>query len=126
MKLPSLPHSRSRQHTASVMLLLWLFALASGVANACMLEQPASHAPSAAAAHAEPSKVPCLKACDDGSQALLKQSQPAAPCDPGAAPLVAILWVAASPEARLVRGLADPPSPPPPAPVRILYSRLTS
>lgn len=149
MKLPSHPNARSRQRTAAVMLLLWLFALISGVANACLLEQPGSHAPSAAtsvpaSSHAvndasghagsmathstdeELSKAPCLKACDEGSQALLKQSPPDAPCDPGAAPLVAILWVAASPGARLVRGIADPPPPLPQAPLWVLYSRWLS
>ena len=35
--------SRSKRHTALVVLLLWLFALASGVANACLLESPGLH-----------------------------------------------------------------------------------
>lgn len=35
--------SRSKRPTALVVLLLWLFALASGVANACLLETPGLH-----------------------------------------------------------------------------------
>ena len=36
--LPSLPNTRTRRNTACVMLFVWLFALASGLANDCLLE----------------------------------------------------------------------------------------
>ena len=36
--MPSLPNSRTRRNTACAMLFVWPFALASGVANACLLE----------------------------------------------------------------------------------------
>ncbi len=46
-------HNRTKRHTAFVVLLVWLFALASGVANACLLQTPelpstAQHGPEAA------------------------------------------------------------------------------
>ena len=36
-------HTRIQRNTAFAMLLMWLFALASGVANACFLEAPEPH-----------------------------------------------------------------------------------
>lgn len=44
--------SRSKRPTALVVLLLWLFALASGVANACLLETPGLHSSSHSNPHA--------------------------------------------------------------------------
>ena len=41
--MPSLPNSRTRRNTACAMLFVWLFALASGVANACLLEPRGVH-----------------------------------------------------------------------------------
>ena len=35
--------TRTKRNTAFVVLLGWLFALASGVANACLLETPEMH-----------------------------------------------------------------------------------
>ena len=32
------PNTRAKRNTAFMVLLVWLFALASGVANACLLE----------------------------------------------------------------------------------------
>ena len=46
--------SRSKRPTALVVLLLWLFALASGVANACLLETPGLHSSSHSNPHANP------------------------------------------------------------------------
>ncbi len=97
--MPSLPNTRTRRNTARVMLFVWLFALASGVANACLLEphgihdhgSPLSHlsatgaTPGVAGDRAEdithddgdsdigPTNA-CLKACDESSQSLLKHS----------------------------------------------------
>lgn len=92
-------NSHTRRHTALMMLLVWLFTLASGAANACVLEERGSHSHGAPAVHlsaadaaletapghaagtahdepdtdTEPTKESCLKACDAGSQSLLKQ-----------------------------------------------------
>ena len=90
-------HTRIKRNTAFAMLLVWLFMLASGVANACLLEAPEPHsrvgmepAGATSPAHAElvahpvdsaghhdeptSSKESCLKACNDGTNALLKAS----------------------------------------------------
>ena len=87
----------SRHHKRSIalmMLVVWMFALLSGVANACLTEprgepahaathtSPTQHPTSAAvqphaadqAQHGEHSdKAPCQKSCDASSQTLLKQ-----------------------------------------------------
>ena len=139
--------TRTQRHTAFVVLLVWLFALASSVANACMLETRESH-PTAVnsllsatgqapaellaqkgtdAGHHDDSdgtKESCLKVCDDGTHTLLKAYSSVDHTDPGPAPLVAILWTA-SPHAvsapRRADNLAIPIVGPP---VRVRYSRL--
>ena len=101
----------NRCNAAHLMLAMWVFVLASGFANACLLKGPATvfnklavkvgnaYGASAASDHLEPidhhgdksSRAPCLKACDEGAQAL--QAHPGAdPVNPGSAPLVAIVW----------------------------------
>lgn len=117
------------------MLVVWLFVLASGVANACLLEAPAhgGHQSSSESSHNEGhaaanghnseqgSKAPCLKACDDGSQAL-QSSSGMDSVDPGAPLLAAVLWTGRAPVAARHRGfdtlpsLIDPPE-------RIIFSR---
>jgi hypothetical protein len=99
------------------MLLIWLFALSAGVANACLLEDTAPHGkpptvgtksghrPGSAggfrlAVHEEqaghgdqPSpKAPCLKVCDDGPQSLVKQVSPPGFDAPVLAVAFARLW----------------------------------
>lgn len=107
-------NTRAKRNTAFVVLLVWLFAVASGFANACVLEARTTHSHDSAAAHAiavkeapeisaihagiiashgassQASEAPCLKVCDDGSQSLLKHQSRFDPTDPG--PL-AIVWV---------------------------------
>jgi hypothetical protein len=139
MKLFSSPSTTRK--AAAFMLALFAFALASGVANACLLQEPShtalieavevahaagaqgAHGHAVAASHNEEdiSKAPCLKACDEGSQALQYHS-PADPLDPGAAPLVAVGW-ALVPMATTQRRAAafHPPVDGPPE--RVRYSR---
>lgn len=140
--------SRTRRHTALAVLLVWLFAVASGVANACLLEVRIAHgqaasadSPTAAdtpaemAAHAgavaghddhsgKPSE-PCLKVCDDGSNSLPTHPAGVKLTDADTAPVVAVLWTAAT----LV--VSDTPrrvellqAPAPGQPLRVRYSRL--
>ena len=93
------------------MLLVWVFGLISGVANACLLEAPGGaaqfehhdgkHAAVAAHLHIEASpipaddahtsKQPCLKVCNDSSRSLPKK-YPAGQIDPGLPSVVAVLW----------------------------------
>ena len=139
--------TRTKRNTAFVVLLVWLFALASSVANACLLEtrEPNSTGPknSLAATRQAPAellaqlgthanhhddsdgtKEACLKVCDDATHTLPKAYSSVDHTDPGPAPLVAILWTA-SPHAvsapRRADNLAIPIVGPP---VRVRYSRL--
>ena len=111
---------RAKRTTAFAVLLVWLFAVASGVANACLLEAPGAHshvgaagsaemghAPAVSARHSgaddghdddsDTSKESCLKVCDAGSNAPVKLQAGFDLADPGMAPLVAIVWNAAAP-----------------------------
>ena len=107
--------ARTKRHTAFGVLLAWLFALASGVANACLLETPdlhvqamtksvvtagrdaaksAVHASSSAGQHddTDDGKESCLKVCDDGTHTLTNAASGVDHTDPGPAPLFATLW----------------------------------
>ena len=146
-------NTRTQRRIAFAVLLVWLFAVASGVASACLLQAsdgsqaPGVHAHRAMAASAasgDPTAVPaghfeagdghdgdtraaaplCLKVCDEGSTALLKLQAPVDLSDPGMAPLVAVVWNPAAP------GISGPcwrvdaqPAPAGP-PVRDRYCRL--
>ncbi len=144
--------TRTKRNTAFVMLLLWLFALTSGVANACLLESPGSrshsnpHASAAralahatshahpqqlgdrasAAGHGDPdaSKEACLKACDDGTRTAPKAYAGVEQVDPGPPPLVARLWVTSTHIAPAPRRLDALAIPIVGPPLRVRYSRL--
>lgn len=147
MKLFS--NTRAKRNTALMVLLVWLFALASGVANACLLEArgthahlatvelaETAHAPVVSPAHAgvvadhdrdddsHASKAPCLKACDDGSHSLPKPDLAVAQADPGPAFLVAVLWTAATPVVSAFRRMDQMQPVTAELPIRVRYSRL--
>ena len=150
--MPSLPNRRTRRNTACAMLFVWLFALASGVANACLLEphgvhdhgSPLSHlsasgtTPGLAGDHAQglahddgdsdpgagPAKESCLKACDDGSQSLLKHAYGFDFPDPGLTPFVAAAWAAEVQVAPASGRAHDFRLPERGPPLRVLFSRL--
>ena len=137
----------AKRNTAFLVLLVWVFALVSGVANACLLEvrgtyghltvsagSEAEATPEVSAGHAgavaghdddaNASRAPCLKACSDVAQSLPKQDLKAAQADPGPAPLFSILWTAATPVVLPFRR-TDPVQPLAPEPsIRVRYSRL--
>ena len=142
--------AQAKRSTAFVMLLLWLFALTSGVVNACILESGRANNHHGAAGHSHAttvategsgehagstddhhadelsSKASCLKVCDDSSQALAKLSSGVVdPADPGLAPLlVTVAWTTT---ALVVAGLdrvADFPPPRPREPISIRLLRL--
>jgi hypothetical protein len=133
MKL--LARTTARHTAASLMLVVWLFVLASGIANACLLEAPdhgghqssseSSHNKRDAAANAhdseQGSKAPCLKACDDGSQAL-QSSDGMDSVDPGSPLLVTVLWTEPTPVPAHHWRFDRPPSLIDP-PERIIFSR---
>ena len=145
-----LPNTRTRRNTACAMLCVWLFAQASGLANACLLEphrvrdhgSALSHpsatgaAPGMAGGHAEGlthddgdtdtgrAKVACLKACDDGSQTLRKHASSVDLADPGLAPFVAAAWAAEVHIAPAPGRAPDFRLPERGPPIRVLFSRL--
>lgn len=141
MKLFS--NARAKRNTAFMVLLAWLFVLASGVANACLLEARETHsyiataseavyAPAILPAHASAvaerddglhtAKAPCLKVCDDSSRSLPKQALTVAQPDPGPAPFVHVLWNAVSPVVATHREDMQPAILG--LPIRVRYSRL--
>ena len=138
---------RTKRNTAFVVLLVWLFALASSVANACLLEthEPHSRAAtqSAASANQAPaelqarmgtaashhddsdgSKESCLKVCDDGTHTLLKAYPGGDDIDPGPASLFATLWTGSPDVISAPRRMDDLAIPIVGPPLRVRYSRL--
>lgn len=142
---------RTKRNTTFVAMLVWAFALASGMANACLLETPGNHAHSAAShasdarhAHgsdalaghidavaddhdddADASKESCLKACDDGSNAPIKLQTGVDLTDPGLAPFVVFAWNATLPVASAPSRFDELQVPVVGPPFRLRYSRLT-
>jgi hypothetical protein len=139
-------NTRTQRHTAFMVLLVWLFALASGVANACLLEvrethshratarfSEAAHSPDIVPSHAGAvadgvndahAKAPCLKVCDDGSRCFTKPDLAAAQTDPGPAPLVLVLWSAVAPVVTMLRPMDEVQHGKPELTIRVRYSRL--
>ena len=97
--MPFFRTASARRHTTCLVLLVWIFALASGVANACVVQERTTHThinpltvsdPSwirttavthdeSASNHEESaglSIAPCLKVCDQGSQSPVKHPTP--------------------------------------------------
>ena len=139
---------RTKRNTAFAMMLVWLFALASGMANACLLESPGTHAHTAKAGHLEAAgalhalaghsangddhdddpdaaRESCLKTCDDGSNAPVKLQIGSDLSDPGAAPLIAIGWGSPTRIASMSFSPDDLQPPIVGPPFRVRYSRLT-
>lgn len=146
LNMPFFSRPLAKRSTVFAVLLVWIFALGSGVANACLLEAPRQylhatsasgehgHAPDAlsrhqhdAAGHGDDpgsSIESCLKSCDEGTQTLLKASSGIDHADPGPASLVTTLWTAAAP-VTLVFSLTDGLQIPTVGPsFRLRYSRL--
>lgn len=139
-------NSRTKRNTAFAMLLVWLFALASGVANACFLEtreshsraaegsaSTTSHAPAGLVAHlgasaghhdSDSTEESCLKVCDDGEHTLPNSYSGVDHTDPGPAPLVATLWTGSPDFSAAPRRLDDLAIPIVGPPFRVRYLRL--
>jgi hypothetical protein len=140
--------TRAKRATASLALLVWLFALVSGVAHACLLDSSeeglrgaaavsahSSHEHAGTARHedhagdlddeSDVSKAPCLKACDDGSRSLPPHISGLDLADPGIPNLVMVLWTPDAQGVGMPERLSVTQPPPAGQPVRTLYSRLT-
>ena len=139
--------TRTKRNTAFVAMLVWLFALASSVANACLLETHEPHSRAAKKPAATTSQAPaellaqlgadaghhndsdatkesCLKVCDDGTHTLPKAYSGVDHTDPGPAPLVATLWSGPPDVVSAPRRLDDLAVPIVGPPFRVRYSRL--
>jgi len=140
---------RTRRHTTFVAILVWAFALASGMANACLLETSSKHAHTTAShssdahhAHvdgalvgdaiavdhdddADASRESCLKACDDGSNGPIKLQTWLDRTDPGLAPFVVFAWIATTPIAAEPSRFDELQVPVVGPPFRLRYPRLT-
>ena len=139
-------NTRTKRNTAFAMLLVWVFALASGVANACFLETPGHHATAVKAAaataihapaelahldataghddNASSTKESCLKLCEDGKHTLPLAYSGADQTDPGPPPLVTTLWTGSMPVVSAPRRVDDLAIPILGPPMRVRYSRL--
>jgi len=137
----------TKRNTAFVLLLVWFFALASSVANACFLETRETHSTAAksslastgqapAALHAQLStnashhddsdntKESCLKVCYDGTHTMPKAYAGVDHSDLGSAPLFATLWTASQQVVSAPRQADDWAIPIGGPPLRVRYSRL--
>ena len=136
--MKSFSNNLIKRQTAWVMLALWLLAMASGVANASLLyahqfppqgigAAPLEKAqPAVAIYHDEEtnlSRAPCIKVCDDGSQALQKKTAKSDLTGPAPAFVVATLWGVATPALLAVLPSDDPPALTPGLSLQIRYSR---
>ena len=139
---------RTKRNTAFVMLLVWLFAMASSVANACLLEtndrrhavaanesaSPTSRASAELPVHlgvdaghhddSDGAKESCVKVCDDGTRALPTAYSGVEQNDPGPAPLIATRWVDSPHVVSTPRRADDLAVPIFGPPLRVRYSRL--
>ena len=135
----------SQRKAVAMVLLVWLFALASGVANACLLETPTTHAhvvaaasggvrvPAVMAGHtgavaddgdkSSAARASCLKVCDKSSNALTTQPSRALQ-DTGPATLERVLWPVAVAERVANSSAGDPEPATAELPLRVRYSRL--
>ena len=139
--------THTRRSTALIVLLAWMFALASSVANACFLEtdQPHARATNKSAAttiqalaelhtqlgndadhhdESDGTKESCLKVCDDGTHTLPKACAGVDHTDPGPALLVATLWTGTPDVVSAARRSDDAAMPIVGPPLRVRYSRL--
>jgi hypothetical protein len=137
---------RRKRATAWVLLTAWLFALAAGVANACLIEVRGTHGhpqaldrtvgePSTVGAghrlaaddeanHAPRSgaEASCLKVCDEVPQS---PAQPAGNVDAEDPPLLAALWSLLPPlDGNAVQSATPDFALPPAPPLRVRFSRL--
>ena len=135
----------AKRKAVAMVLLTWLFALASGVANACLFETPTTHAHVVAAAsegarvsavmaghtgaiaddgdESSTAKAACLKVCDESSNALATQLSRAL-ADTGPAPLVKVLKPVAVADRVAPSHTGDPWPATTKLPLRLRYSRL--
>lgn len=139
--------TRTKRRTAFTVLLVWLFAIAAGWANACVIQDRhthvhgstdlqtlSTHAPLVSPGHlgadsdhaenARAAKSACLKFCGDGAQTLVKLTPGIDLLDFPMAPPLALDWTARQAAATPASARLEIPSPSPGLPLRTRFSRL--
>jgi len=137
-------NTATRRRAVFTVLLVWLFALGSGWANACRLQDShtylseSSDDPSSvvhvSAGHvdldsdhpgnANAAKSVCLKVCDDGTQTIVKLASSGDLTDVAMAPPTTFSWSARQLAMAPAKRWLDLPAPSPPLPLRTRFSRL--
>ncbi|MBK6788965.1 MAG: hypothetical protein IPG77_15355 [Betaproteobacteria bacterium] len=141
------PNTRSKRRTVYTLLLVWFFALGSGWANACLLQErethlhgPSEDASSTAHAsrvspghvgvdsdHAEnagPAKSACLKVCGDDTQTIVKLVSSVDLASIAMAPPTVLAWAEPLATAEQADAWLEWATPPPGVPLRTRFSRL--
>lgn len=145
--MPLFSNTRRTRRTVYMVLLVWLFAVTAGWANACLLQERGTHGhgssgegSSAAlvvqvspghvgvdADHAENAgagKSACLKVCGDDSQSIIKLAFSVDVTDVAMAPAVALVWLAPSATAQRSNAWLALPAPSSGVPPRTRFARL--
>ena len=140
-------NKRTRRRTVVALLLVWFFALGSGWANACLLQERGTHwhgvaedgsAPAQAwrvsaghlgagldpAGNAELAKGACLKVCGDGTQTIVKLAVSADAAEAAMASATVRDWCTPLDIAERSNAWLDLPDPSPGVPLRTRFSRL--
>ena len=141
------PNTRTKRRTVYTLLLVWFFALGSGWANACLLQERETHwhGPSEDASlsdhasrvspghvgvdsdHAEnagPAKSACLKVCGDDSQTIVKLASGVDLANVAMAPPTVLTWADPLAAAERANAWLELPAPSPGVPLRTRFSRL--
>ena len=141
------PNTRTKRRTVYTMLLVWFFALGSGWANACLLQERETHwhGPSEDASltahasrvspghvgvdsdHAEnagPAKNACLKVCGDDTQTIVKLASGVDLANVAMAPPAVLAWADALDATEQANACIEFPAPSPGVPLRTRFSRL--
>jgi len=139
--------TRTRRRTIYMVLLVWFFALGSGFANACLLQERGTHrhepsddaSPSALAARVSPGHVgadsdhaenagtarsACLKVCGDDAQTIVKLASGVDLANVAMAPPTALTWADPPDGAEQANDWLELPAPGPGVPLRTRFSRL--
>ena len=139
--------NRTKRRTAFTVLLVWLFAIAAGWANACVIQDRHTHihgsadpqtlsaqAPLVSPGHlgadsdhpenAGAAKGACLKFCGDGAQTLAKAKLGIDLLDLPMAPPLALAWTTRQAAATPASAWLELPAPSPGLPLRTRFSRL--
>lgn len=141
------PNTRTKRRTVYTMLLVWFFAMGSAWANACLLQERATHwhGPSEDASliahawrvspghvgvdtnHAEnagPAKSACLKVCGDDTQTIVKVASGVDLANVAMAPPTVLTWADPLAAAEQAIPWLEWPDPSPGLPLRTRFSRL--